>query len=68
MHEPGSWTPRHGLLQQSSLAALMTVSRRSSELYLVSGLKCHDLSPQRLVSEGSERGSACGDTSTPHYA
>lgn len=31
MHEPGSWTPRHGLLQQSSLAALMTVSRRSSE-------------------------------------
>lgn len=31
MHEPGLWTPRHGLLQQSSLAALMTVSRRSSE-------------------------------------
>lgn len=42
-------------------------------LYLVSGLKCHagapsDLSPQRLVSGGSERGSARGDTSTSHYA
>lgn len=74
MHEPGSWTPRPAAKLFSRTDDSKQEEQRAGErcqaraLYLVSGLKCHDLSPQRLVSEGSERGSACGDTSTPHYA
>lgn len=37
-------------------------------LYLVCGLKCHAGAPPDLSPQRPERGSASGDTSTPHYA